>query len=96
MIRLRSLPDQARDALALVGGFFFQAEDGIRDSSVTGVQTCLLPIYPAQFSDLCMRHGENKYSWPACLALDYITLLFTMGIGKRIPSAFDIETGGRL
>src|SRR5260370_25064585 len=25
--------------------FFFQAEDGIRDSSVTGVQTCALPIY---------------------------------------------------
>src|SRR5260370_27182615 len=25
--------------------FCFQAEDGIRDSSVTGVQTCALPIY---------------------------------------------------
>src|SRR5437879_13835083 len=25
--------------------FFFQAEDGIRDTSVTGVQTCALPIY---------------------------------------------------
>src|SRR5437763_16809150 len=25
-------------------GFFFQAEDGIRDTSVTGVQTCALPI----------------------------------------------------
>ena len=25
--------------------FFFQAEDGIRDSPVTGVQTCALPIY---------------------------------------------------
>ena len=24
--------------------FFFQAEDGIRDSPVTGVQTCALPI----------------------------------------------------
>src|SRR5437762_9453278 len=24
--------------------FFFQAEDGIRDTSVTGVQTCALPI----------------------------------------------------
>src|SRR5260370_9565877 len=28
----------------LVFLFFFQAEDGIRDSSVTGVQTCALPI----------------------------------------------------
>jgi len=25
--------------------FFFQAEDGIRDLIVTGVQTCALPIY---------------------------------------------------
>src|SRR5260221_7457723 len=25
--------------------FFFQAEDGIRDHCVTGVQTCALPIY---------------------------------------------------
>src|ERR1019366_10114685 len=30
--------------------FFFQAEDGIRDWSVTGVQTCALPIF---------RIGEN-------------------------------------
>ena len=31
-----------------VGGvffFFFQAEDGIRDHCVTGVQTCALPIW---------------------------------------------------
>src|SRR5437879_10519542 len=27
--------------------FFFQAEDGIRDTSVTGVQTCALPICAA-------------------------------------------------
>src|SRR5437763_16442564 len=27
--------------------FFFQAEDGIRDTSVTGVQTCALPISPS-------------------------------------------------
>src|SRR5271170_1320302 len=26
--------------------FFFQAEDGIRDPLVTGVQTCALPIWP--------------------------------------------------
>src|SRR5437762_13700315 len=28
--------------------FFFQAEDGIRDTSVTGVQTCALPILRAR------------------------------------------------
>src|SRR5207244_10441668 len=31
--------------------FFFQAEDGIRDDLVTGVQTCALPIFDA-------RHGS--------------------------------------
>src|SRR5207245_7300082 len=30
--------------------FFFQAEDGIRDATVTGVQTCALPI---------LEHLEN-------------------------------------
>src|SRR5437870_9801209 len=28
--------------------FFFQAEDGIRDGHVTGVQTCALPIFEEQ------------------------------------------------
>src|SRR5260370_36892060 len=31
-------------AYCIIFFFFFQAEDGIRDSSVTGVQTCALPI----------------------------------------------------
>src|SRR5256885_7784009 len=30
--------------------FFFQAEDGIRDYKVTGVQTCALPIFLAMLS----------------------------------------------
>src|SRR3989442_11137608 len=32
-------------SFALSFFFFFQAEDGIRDADVTGVQTCALPIY---------------------------------------------------
>src|SRR5206468_8656973 len=31
--------------------FFFQAEDGIRDLIVTGVQTCALPIYDLAAAD---------------------------------------------
>src|SRR2546427_9543873 len=31
--------------------FFFQAEDGIRDLTVTGVQTCALPIYGGGTAD---------------------------------------------
>src|SRR5207248_4020590 len=39
-------PDRLRvqQHLGLVLSFFFQAEDGIRDRTVTGVQTCALPI----------------------------------------------------
>src|SRR5688500_19670158 len=33
--------------MCLRPSFFFQAEDGIRDYKVTGVQTCALPILPA-------------------------------------------------
>src|SRR2546430_9903286 len=35
---------------ALASLFFFQAEDGIRDLTVTGVQTCALPIFVAAAS----------------------------------------------
>src|SRR5256885_8613502 len=35
--------------------FFFQAEDGIRDYKVTGVQTCALPIYTAAADHLRRR-----------------------------------------
>src|SRR3712207_7897244 len=43
--------------------FFFQAEDGIRDIGVTGVQTCALPIFEincrAQLSimEACRQHN---------------------------------------
>src|SRR5256884_9475753 len=38
--------------------FFFQAEDGIRDVAVTGVQTCALPI----FVDRDRKLGETTVS----------------------------------
>src|SRR5438874_7471338 len=42
--------------------FFFQAEDGIRDLYVTGVQTCALPIfyrYGATPTESAMRAIDN-------------------------------------
>src|SRR5690606_41036489 len=50
--------------------FFFQAEDGIRDFHVTGVQTCALPIsrflerigHPA--ADHARRCGPVLSGWP--------------------------------
>ena len=41
--------------------FFFQAEDGIRDSPVTGVQTCALPILPTKTAEF--HQVENNYGF---------------------------------
>src|SRR5690606_41169013 len=38
---------------------FFQAEDGIRDFHVTGVQTCALPILDYEVSAVATRVGLN-------------------------------------
>src|SRR2546429_7343315 len=43
-LRLDAQVAQAH-AVLFVPCFFFQAEDGIRDVAVTGVQTCALPIF---------------------------------------------------
>src|SRR5688572_31696546 len=51
--------------------FFFQAEDGIRDLTVTGVQTCALPIFrtiwwrllpPVGTSDFCNSSQTTRKS----------------------------------
>src|SRR5437762_9994809 len=47
--------------------FFFQAEDGIRDTSVTGVQTCALPICVGVANgekiELVMKDGTRLAGW---------------------------------
>src|SRR5215813_7296777 len=40
--------------------FFFQAEDGIRDADVTGVQTCALPIFGTRRSNKRKGGGTSK------------------------------------
>src|SRR2546429_4098614 len=52
---MRSYPLTLSKILISFIVFFFQAEDGIRDVAVTGVQTCALPILPRSNYDLC-RH----------------------------------------
>src|SRR2546430_8645235 len=43
-LKVTSRPIPVRDIWEKKDPFFFQAEDGIRDLTVTGVQTCALPI----------------------------------------------------
>src|SRR5256885_12378769 len=52
--------------------FFFQAEDGIRDYKVTGVQTCALPIsnglIGTHLVPACMDHGIPEVQAASLLA----------------------------
>src|SRR2546425_1552230 len=51
-----------RSCTFAVGIFFFQAEDGIRDKLVTGVQTCALPILRELGTDISrVLHGEQEF-----------------------------------
>src|SRR2546430_9803630 len=43
----------------LIVFFFFQAEDGIRDLTVTGVQTCALPIFGHLAAPSAVKNGAS-------------------------------------
>src|SRR5437867_6645314 len=64
---------QSDSSVVLVPFFFFQAEDGILDRTVTGVQTCALPISAAPtiaamtrrsgfVARSRLRHGRDRWS----------------------------------
>src|SRR5256886_4351060 len=57
---LASAADAARTRSLSFYFFFFQAEDGIRDLTVTGVQTCALPICDAEQDLLPGRDGRQR------------------------------------
>src|SRR5699024_11900695 len=44
--------------------FFFQAEDGIRDRNVTGVQTCALPISVSPHPHLVLANATRPAAFP--------------------------------
>src|SRR5437764_13117815 len=73
--------------------FFFQAEDGIRDTSVTGVQTCALPI--SQRMQLASGIFQLYSRTPALTAmtaagLDYVSGgRFTLGLGASGPQVIE-------
>src|SRR5207245_7321906 len=50
----------------IVSPFFFQAEDGIRDATVTGVQTCALPILARRTRDCRPESAANPLCPSPC------------------------------
>src|SRR5690625_3094359 len=66
---------------AMIKHFFFQAEDGIRDGHVTGVQTCALPIldvdYQANLNLLeeAKRNGVKKFVYVSVFQGQQLTQL---------------------
>src|SRR5688500_19935457 len=64
--------------------FFFQAEDGIRDYKVTGVQTCALPISAdgllAGIGRVNGDRFDDERARCAVLAYDYTVLAGTQGL----------------
>src|SRR5256886_7564476 len=66
--------------------FFFQAEDGIRDLTVTGVQTCALPIFPLlRCGDIDFSYGQLQVLFGVDFTVreqEMVALLGTNGAGK--------------
>src|SRR5690554_7247099 len=54
--------------------FFFQAEDGIRDADVTGVQTCALPIFKSQNKQKAIIKFPNFNSSMVRLKVPYFII----------------------
>src|SRR5205807_6254459 len=57
--------------------FFFQAEDGIRDYKVTGVQTCALPISSGDMNPI---HHDETYARAAGYEAPLAVGMFQAGI----------------
>src|SRR5437016_14228922 len=67
--------------------FFFQAEDGIRDWSVTGVQTCALPIFITVEESKGLRY-ETEYVEGMNFDRGYISPYFVTN-PDRMEAAID-------
>src|SRR3989337_654042 len=69
--------------------FFFQAEDGIRDATVTGVQTCALPIFAPDGKEGMLQHARE-------CAAHGIAFMFDPGQGLPMFSAAELAEFVRL
>src|SRR5438874_8337588 len=75
--------------------FFFQAEDGIRDLYVTGVQTCALPIYVNDRQRVLLLHRtlsrNSFYSLLFCSVVSLCVLATRVYLSKSNAYTFRSE-----
>src|SRR5699024_12010933 len=69
--------------------FFFQAEDGIRDRNVTGVQTCALPI-----SDITFKHVKEGDGGKSYIRFDDGTQICHVHTVLTYSTSRTMNTGG--
>src|SRR5205085_7129092 len=72
--------------------FFFQAEDGIRDLTVTGVQTCALPIASNLLEDARRFEAGSLNSTGVFGLRAAIDLLLDAGIDNIAAEVIDLAT----
>src|SRR5699024_12013449 len=63
--------------------FFFQAEDGIRDRNVTGVQTCALPIYEIPLQSLYTLEQSSYFPHRYRILLKLFQVLEKIYLGLK-------------
>src|SRR3989475_4974938 len=61
--------------------FFFQAEDGIRDLTVTGVQTCALPIFALDLDAVPLK-DQSLTAWEVLLSESQERMLIAVPLEK--------------
>src|SRR5438132_9986607 len=72
---------QMDNRIKLMEDYFFQAEDGIRDHCVTGVQTCALPISGARREEMAaLRWRDIDFQWGSLWIKDKV-----VEEGRKVP-----------
>src|SRR2546430_10103043 len=82
----------------LVLFFFFQAEDGIRDLTVTGVQTCALPISIIGIRRYLGQEAFNDWGWrlPFIISLLLVAIAIYIRLSlQETPIFQEIKAKGR-
>src|SRR6266496_4553356 len=69
--------------------FFFQAEDGIRDLYVTGVQTCALPIWPALAGSILLFGAAILTVGFSATLAPAVAAIALSGIGNAVYSVMN-------